>query len=127
MSIGTGFCGAGAFGDVKVVGCADQEVGFTREVDVKTLPIVFGVWLDFGPLWKRLFATQFSSAQIATSYQAWGLLSKGRPMGMLVIVSCMSLSRPRRNLTTTGHPWSYPACFISSLKSSTYSSTEHFP
>jgi hypothetical protein len=96
-------------------------------VDAKTLPIVFGVQLDFGPLWKRSFATQFLSAWIAASYQAWGLSSEGQLMGMLVIVSCMSLSRPQQNLTTTGRPWSYLACSISSLKSSTYLSTEHFP
>jgi hypothetical protein len=49
MSIGTGFCGVGAFGNVKVVGCVDHEVGFAQEVGVKTLPIVFGVRLHFGP------------------------------------------------------------------------------
>jgi hypothetical protein len=50
MSIGTGFCGVGAFSDAKVVGCVDHEVGFAREVGAKTLPIVFGVRLDFRPL-----------------------------------------------------------------------------
>jgi hypothetical protein len=46
----TMFCSAGAFGDVKVVGCANQEEGFTQEVDVKTLLTVFGIQPDFRPL-----------------------------------------------------------------------------
>jgi hypothetical protein len=126
MSIGTRFCGVGALGDAKFVGCTDQGVGFAREVDAKTLPIVFGVQLDYH-CERGQFATRFSSTWIAASYQAWGLSSKGQPMGMLAIMSCMSLSRPQQNLTTTRCPWSYPACSIDSLKSSTYLSTEHFP
>jgi hypothetical protein len=59
MFIGTRFCVVGAFGDVKVVGCADHKVGFTQEVDVKTLLIVFRVQLDFGP---RSFVAWFLSA-----------------------------------------------------------------
>ena len=73
ISIRVGACGAGAFGDVKVVGHAGQEdLGerFIWDVVAKTLPTVFRYRLDLRLLWNRLFAVQFSSAWMAASYQA---------------------------------------------------------